>query len=177
MSKFKLTLQQIWWIMCSIHPSTFFGSNYCCFVHANLEANRYARDLRDVPKSLELDVDSSDPFGRYEINTIGTSDAEILIPDGTTGTGTGTGADASTNANVPNASKNPSLSAPTKVPLKSVITVFFARSTPIQHHQPVVLRQLRTNMAISATTATIIVATAIIKTTKMTSKHNPLPSV
>jgi hypothetical protein len=103
-------------------------------VRANLEANRHARDSRGVPKSLELDVDCSDPYGRYEIDATGTGEAEIPTPDGTTGTG----ADASTNANAANASKNPSSSAPTKVPLKRV-TVFVATSPPIQHQQTVVL--------------------------------------
>jgi hypothetical protein len=71
-----------------------------------------------------------------DINNTGTSDAEILTPDGTTRTDTG--ADASINANAANASKNPSSSAPTKVPLKRV-TVFIATSPPIQHQQTVVL--------------------------------------
>lgn len=99
-------------------------------VRANLDANRHARDSRDVPKILELDVDCSDAYGRYDIDADGHG-GTTPVQDGITpiseGGNGGNGVDDA----------KPVL-ANTKVPLKRV-TVFVGTSPPVQHQQTVVL--------------------------------------
>ena len=104
-------------------------------VRANVEANRHARDSRDIPKSLELDVDCTDPYGRYEIDADGhggstPADVDGMM-DGDGGqTGTGVGGGTLTNTNA-------TKSIP-KVSLKRV-TVFVETSPPVQSQQTIVL--------------------------------------
>ncbi len=97
-------------------------------VRANVEANRHASDTREVPKILELDVDCSDPYGRYEIDADGRGGI-TPVQDGSAPSsegGSGGGDDS-----------KPILTN-TKVTLKRV-TVFVATSPPVQHQQTVVL--------------------------------------
>ena len=100
-------------------------------VRANVEANRHPRDSRDIPKSLELDVDCTDPYGRYEIDADGHggSAPADMDQDGNPNANAGVN-----NANLTN---NNAKSVP-KVSLKR-ITVFVETSPPVQSQQTIVL--------------------------------------
>ena len=108
-------------------------------VRANLEANRHARDSRDTPKVLELDVDCTDPYGRYEIDADGCGGITPMdestnnVDNGADGnvTGPSSGVGGSTTSTV-------AKSTSTKLPLKRV-TVFVSTTPPVQNQQTVVL--------------------------------------
>ena len=99
-------------------------------------ANRESRDSRDrdggpTPKVLELDVDCTDPYGRYEIDADGHGGAPTLIGDDdsinggdTGGGGAGAAADAKNEATP-------------KVPVRNA-TVFVS-TAPIISSQPTVV--------------------------------------
>lgn len=108
-------------------------------VRANLEANRHTRESRDTPKVLELDVDCTDAYGRYEIDADGrgsstaldeTPKSENIAIDGKD-TNSENGVSSSANNNNPK-------TISTKLPLKRV-TVFVETAPPVQSQQTVVL--------------------------------------
>ncbi len=58
------------------------------------ENGRHARDSRFVPKVIELSVDCSDPYGRYDIDADGKGKAPVSSSNSASGGGSGAGGDA-----------------------------------------------------------------------------------
>ncbi len=106
-------------------------------VRANLDANRHARDSRDTPKVLELDVDCTDPYGRYEIDADGRGGNMPLDESTNVGNVSDLKQDGAGGPSITGANNNPK-AVSTKLPLKRV-TVFVATTPPVQNQQTVVL--------------------------------------
>jgi len=94
---------------------------------ANMDANRHIRDTRDrdIPKVLELEIDCSDPYGRYDIDADGHGAAPSTATDASD-------EDATTPA------VKDSSSVTTKIPSRRVI-IYLSTSPPVHEQQTVVL--------------------------------------
>lgn len=83
-------------------------------LRANLDAHRYSRDSRDLPKHLELDVDWLDPYGRFDVDSDGHGGNTVV--DEVTGSKT-----------------------VVKAPLSKRLTVFVETKPPVKQQQTIVL--------------------------------------
>ena len=108
-------------------------------VRANVEANR-DRESRDVPKVVELDVDCTDPYGRYEIDADSHGGSAVTTEAATTITTSSKEVGVTTEdaTAVAAGGTSPTTKSTPKVTMKRV-TVFVETSPTVQLQQTVVL--------------------------------------